>query len=108
MAFKSLSPLVFLFAETLAGVALPALKPAPIALAPQQASNACNIRPRASFPNLCSANLNGPSSTNSVMVPKISLLLAAPQQVQPQHVACKTKNSVEALTRHFAYVFKAP
>lgn len=36
MAFKSLLPLVFLFAETLAGVAAPALKPAPVALAPRQ------------------------------------------------------------------------
>ena len=35
MAFKSLLPLVVLVAETLASVAAPALKPAPIALAPR-------------------------------------------------------------------------
>ena len=70
MAFKSLLPLVFLFAETLAGVAVPALKPAPIALAPRQASTACTITPTASFPNLCSANLNGASVTYSVMPPE--------------------------------------
>ena len=70
MAFRSLLPLVFLFVETLAGVAAPALKPAPIALAPRQASTACTITPTASFPNLCSANLNGASPTYSVMPPE--------------------------------------
>lgn len=74
MDFKSLLPLLFLFAETLAGVAVPALKPAPrpIALAPRQASTACTITPTALFPDLCSANLNGASVTYSGMPPESS------------------------------------
>lgn len=70
MAFKSLLSLVFLVAETLAGVAVPALKPALIALAPRQASTACTIMPTVAFPDLCSANLNGATPTYAVMPPE--------------------------------------
>ncbi|KAL9071734.1 MAG: hypothetical protein Q9161_003998 [Pseudevernia consocians] len=73
MALRSLLPLVILLAETVAGVAVPPLKPAPVAIAPRQASTACTITPTAVFPILCSTNLNGDSVTYSVMPPEGSV-----------------------------------
>ena len=62
MAFKSLSPLVFLFAETLAGVALPALKPAPIATKCMASCNYSTIPGTATV--VTPTNALGPATTN--------------------------------------------